>query len=333
MLIISFIFRLFAQSPILISYQAIIRDINGTPLANVDKSIECKILRDSPTGAQVYSETHSAHTNSFELVNLQIGSITPGLETINWANGPYFLKVEVDAVVMGTTQLISVPYALYSKSAENGFQGTSPYFINDRNVGFGTNDPKSTLSVRRTTPNDSAIFEVKNNNGLTVFAVYNKGVRISIDERTKATKGGFAIGGYTTTKGTTDYLRISHDSIRMYIDNSTVSKGTKGGFAIGGFGNAKTPGDRYMLLSGNEGLNSGYNTYLGYNSGNPSKGGGGTHNIAIGYYARATTTTGYSNIFIGDSVGLINGNGFENIFIGRNSGAKMYTGYNNVYIG
>ena len=320
-----------SQAPALINYQGIIRDNNGVPISEADKSVRFTILQGSPTGSQVFTETHGAHTNAFGLVNLKIGSISSGIGAINWETGPFYLKVEVDGTDLGTTQIISVPYAMYAARAGNGFRGNSPYYI-DGNVGIGTNDPKSTLSVAGTTPNDSAIFEVKNNNGNTVFAVYNEGVRVYVDETTKASKGGFAIGGITSVKGATrDYFRVGGDSIRMYIANSSGAKGVKGGFAIGGFDNSKAGESRYMTISSDEGTNSGYNTFLGYKAGNST--GSGTHNIGIGYYAGTSLSTGRNNIFIGDSSGLYTSFGYENIFIGRNSGAKVFGGYNNIYIG
>ena len=325
-----------AQAPSLINYQVVIRDNNGVPVAEADKSIKLTILQGSETGSSVYTETHAAHTNILGLVNLKIGSITPGIENIDWQNGPFFLKVEVDGTDMGTTQIVSVPYAIFAEKAANGFKGDSQFYI-DGNIGIGTNDPKSTLSVVGTTPNDSAIFEVKNNNGNTVFAVYNEGVRIYVDETTKASKGGFAIGGIGANKGTVnEYMRVSGDSIRMYISNSTGAKGAKGGFAIGGYDNVKAANARYMNISSDEGSASGYNTFLGYKAG--GTGSGGVSNIAIGYYSGfgldyADATLGRDNIIIGDSAGLYNNYGYQNIYIGKRSGAKAFAGYHNVYIG
>lgn len=376
-----------AQAPSLISYQAVLRDNTGQPIPDTDVKIDLSILQGSTSGAVVFTETHSAHTNSFGLVNLQVGSIGTGIGLIDWTDGPYFLKVEADEVEFGTIQLISVPYALYAQKAGNVFSGVygdlsgkpdlsiylesetdpvfsaspaqtittedisewnSPKWVRESdslyyiegNVGIGTKDPRSTLSVRGTTPNDSAIFEVKNNNGLTVFAVYNNGVRINLDETSKASKGGFAIGGYGSVKENvfTDYLNISGDSIRMYINNtSPQTKGVKGGFAIGGFGATKSPGGtRYLNIAGNEGTNLGFNTFLGYKAGGP--GSGGISNVAIGYYAGyslnlASSLSGRNNIFIGDSAGLINNSGYQNVYIGKNAGASASAGYHNVYIG
>ncbi|MGD0341678.1 MAG: fibrobacter succinogenes major paralogous domain-containing protein, partial [Bacteroidales bacterium] len=69
------------------------------------------------------------------------------------------------------------------------------------------------------------------------------------DTETKGTKGGFAVGGFDMAKGTKDeYLRITRDSTRVYLNN-TATKGTKGGFAVGGFDMAKGTENNYMLVS------------------------------------------------------------------------------------
>ena len=109
-----------AQSPNAFSYQAVARASNGDQIANQAVSFRISILQDSISGSSVYSETHSATTNKYGLVNLQIGNGTSknDFTAINWANGPYFVKVEMDATggttyaEMGTSQLLSVPYAL-----------------------------------------------------------------------------------------------------------------------------------------------------------------------------------------------------------------------------
>jgi uncharacterized protein (TIGR02145 family) len=99
---------------------------------------------------------------------------------------------------------------------------------------------------------EEALFEVKNKNGQTVFAVYNEGVRIYVDDgKAKgATKGGFAIGGFSTLKSPgQEYMRVTRDSTRVYV-NEDISKGaTKGGFAIGGFSTVKAPGKEYLLVT------------------------------------------------------------------------------------
>ena len=112
--------NLSAQTPTSFQYQAVLRDASGGILANKDVEIGIAILQGSITGNEVFSETHLVTTNSFGLANLQIGSVnTTGMEAMGWGSGPYFVQVSLDGTIMGTSQLLSVPYALYAKSVEN----------------------------------------------------------------------------------------------------------------------------------------------------------------------------------------------------------------------
>ncbi len=113
-------FSTFSQTPTSFQYQAVLRDASGGILANQQVEIGVALLQGSAAGNEVFSETHSVTTNDFGLVNLQIGSVnTADMETIDWSKGPYFIEISVDGTVMGTSQLLSVPYALHAKTVEN----------------------------------------------------------------------------------------------------------------------------------------------------------------------------------------------------------------------
>jgi hypothetical protein len=115
-----------AQAPDKFNYQAILRDASGNARISATVNIEISILQSSATGTAIYTETHSAVTNSFGLVNLQIGGGTVTLgafASIDWAAGPYYLKITVDGTDFGTSQLVSVPYAKYAEKAGNSFSG------------------------------------------------------------------------------------------------------------------------------------------------------------------------------------------------------------------
>jgi uncharacterized protein (TIGR02145 family) len=115
---------LFGQTPESFKYQAVLRDASGNARSNANVTIDIAILQGTATGTQVFIETHIVTTNAFGLVNLEIGSKNPsGFQNIDWSAGPYFIKMGVDGTEMGTSQLLSVPYALHAKTAENGFSG------------------------------------------------------------------------------------------------------------------------------------------------------------------------------------------------------------------
>ena len=117
----------------------------------------------------------------------------------------------------------------------------------------------SKLSV--VSKNDSgtdALFEVKRADGQTVFAVYPDAVNVYVPRSAKGVKGGFAVGGFDGSKATPqDYLRVTPDSVRIYIDPTpSASKGTKGGFAVGGYGESKGIDKMYFNLTGASAVNT-----------------------------------------------------------------------------
>jgi hypothetical protein len=125
-----------AQSPQKMSYQAVIRDADNNLLTSQSIGIRVSILQGSATGTVVYRETYipNPQTNANGMITLEIGSgvpLTGSFATINWANGPYFIKTETDPTgsanytLTGTSQLLSVPYALYSVNGVPGPQGPS----------------------------------------------------------------------------------------------------------------------------------------------------------------------------------------------------------------
>jgi len=115
------------------NYSAVARNAAGQPIATTTIGIQVTILKTSPTGASQYSENHFVNTDAFGLFNLVIGAgaVQSGsMATIDWSNDNYYLKVGMDAtggtnfLTMGTTQLLSVPYAMYAKSAGSVSGGT-----------------------------------------------------------------------------------------------------------------------------------------------------------------------------------------------------------------
>lgn len=143
-------FFAFAQVPQGVSYQAIALNGSGNPVVNSNIGLRLSVLDNSASGTVLYTETHTKTTNSKGLFNTVIGQGMPTFGTfpaINWKTNPKFLKVEMDAAggtnyaLVGTTQLLSVPYALAAKSlvlgAGEGITLTSP---NGTQYQVGVND-------------------------------------------------------------------------------------------------------------------------------------------------------------------------------------------------
>jgi uncharacterized protein (TIGR02145 family) len=115
----------FAQTPEKMSYQAVIRDSGDALVTNQAVGMQISILQTTATATEtaVYVETQTPTTNVNGLVTLEIGTGTPVTGTfagIDWSSGPYFIKTETDPTgsttytITGTSQLMSVPYALYA---------------------------------------------------------------------------------------------------------------------------------------------------------------------------------------------------------------------------
>ena len=117
----------FAQSvPQGINYQAVARDATGDVLMNQALTIQFSVISDLATSAVSWQETHSVNTNDYGLFTAIIGGGTTTtigssatFDVIDWGSTTHFLKVEMDGVDMGTTQLMSAPYSLHTKTADN----------------------------------------------------------------------------------------------------------------------------------------------------------------------------------------------------------------------
>jgi hypothetical protein len=114
----------FAQAPQGFNYQATVRNSSGQLLLNQIVLVKFNVLQNSANGTIVYSENQSANTDDLGHINLVVGqgtATTGTFSAINWGSGSYFLGIELNTgngfVDMGTTQLLSVPYALYTNSS------------------------------------------------------------------------------------------------------------------------------------------------------------------------------------------------------------------------
>lgn len=125
-----------AQTPQKFNYQAIARNVSGQELTNQNISIRISIVDLTPNGNVLYQETHSVITSPMGLFSLEIGggTIVSGVFTnINWGNGDKYIKTEIDPAggtsytAAGTSQLLSVPYALNALNASTSNNGFNHY--------------------------------------------------------------------------------------------------------------------------------------------------------------------------------------------------------------
>ena len=146
----------FAQAPQAFNYQAVIRDADGNLLENQAVGIKISLLQGSATGQEVYAETHTTTTNQFGQVDLKIGTgtiVVGQFNTISWASDPYYLQLAVDLTgganyaVMGTTQMLSVPYALYAEEGSGWEKTENGIGFRDGKVIIGTENPVKELTI------------------------------------------------------------------------------------------------------------------------------------------------------------------------------------------
>ena len=115
----------FAQAPQGFNYQATVRNSSGALIVNQNVNFKFNIMLNSATSLPIFSEIHMAPTDDLGQVNLVIGqgtATTGSFSNINWANGNYYLGIELNTgfgyVAMGTTQLMSVPFAMYANKTK-----------------------------------------------------------------------------------------------------------------------------------------------------------------------------------------------------------------------
>jgi uncharacterized protein (TIGR02145 family) len=147
-LLFSIVSLVSAQAPQIMSYQAVVRNANNTLVINSNVGVRISIIQGSVTGTVVYFESQTALTNSNGLITLEIGSGSM-FGSINWADGPFFIKTEIDPnggtnyTITGASQLLSVPYSLHAKTAEQivgQITETDPVFSNSAAVEITADD-------------------------------------------------------------------------------------------------------------------------------------------------------------------------------------------------
>ena len=198
----------FAQAPEKMSYQAVVRDASNSLTTNQAVGMQISILQTTATGTAVYVETQTPTTNANGLVSLEIGTgtvVSGDFTTIDWANDTYFIKTETDPTggttytITGTTQLMSVPYALHAKTAES-----------------------VTGSLNETDP----VFGASIANGITAADTANWNVDTDTQlDSTDIANLGYIAGATQVTAGTNVTVTGSGTTASPYVVNATSGGG------------------------------------------------------------------------------------------------------------
>ena len=232
------------------SYQAVIRNAGDQLVTNQEIGVRVSILQNSINGIVIYQEIYNPNpeTNNNGLLTIEIGAgvpLTGTFSEIDWSNGPYFLKTEIDPsggttyTITGTSQLLSVPYALYSGTAEilNGeitesqisdlqdylTEETDPFFTGSPASGIEVDDIDNWKEAYEWGDHAAGgyITEVSSGNGLSGGGT-SGAVTLSVDGTVVRTSGDQSIGGNKTFTGTTTVAEPvnSTDAVnKAYVDD------------------------------------------------------------------------------------------------------------------
>ncbi|HNS16915.1 MAG TPA: hypothetical protein PKI34_03735, partial [Bacteroidales bacterium] len=161
-----------SQAPQSFKYQAVVRDRAGQVLPSQDINLQISILQSNTEGPEAYREMHSVTTSELGMVNIEVGkgkSLAGSFTAIDWSAGNHYLRIEMDPAggtnfeLMGFSQLLSVPYALYADRAGSGERGNDfdwqilgPDVVTGHGgdypggyVGVGNNAPQTLLYVAK----------------------------------------------------------------------------------------------------------------------------------------------------------------------------------------
>ena len=364
-----------AQTPQALKYQAVARDNTGNVLTTTNVTFRISILQGSAGGTSVCTETYDATTNEFGLVNLEIGTGEPetgSFTGIDWGNGPYYLQVEMDEnggesyQLMGTSQLLSVPFALYADSSGNtgatqindltdaktagnnlylGLDaGVNDDSTNNQNVGVGRVALNANTSGHHNTATGYyALFSNITGNYNTAYGynasfnnttgnyntVYGNAANLFNEEGSNNTMIGYQAGRGTIEHNKSGNVFLGY---RAGYNDTTDNKlyiensGSSTPLIYGDFDNDIIRFNAKRV----EIRNPDQNIFIGDSTGVMNT---GSRNMFIGDKAGYSNTIGSDNIFIGDSTGFSSTTGDYNLFMGNWAGQLSTTGNSNVILG
>ncbi len=323
-----------SQAPQGFKYQTVVRNLDGLPMADTSLNFLFSILKDSINGDSVYTETHLATTSHLGMVQVVIGAgnvVLGSFDSINWGMSEYFLKTELkfaeteEYQLMGISQLLSVPYALFAENVANvdddwSISGDDIINANSGNVAIGLTNPEEKLHVNGNIKTDDTLkFKGYTNpevNNPGQILIGYKDIKIGYQEDNF---GNILIGNSLYGKTVFDLGITGSGNIGIGTD---VFNETTTGFSnvcIGMYSG-------YNLSTGNN------NVFVGPSAGEHME--TGTFNVCLGNQT-GNGRNGNRNIFMGDRAGYAwNGEGNDNIMLGYYTGFKFNaTNSNSIFIG
>jgi trimeric autotransporter adhesin len=306
---------LVAQVPQLFNYQGIARDAGGNVLPNHKIGVQLSVLDGGPAGTVVYTETFTDTTNAFGLFSMPVGggNVTSGsFSGINWATGNKYLQTSIDLsggtsyALSGTTQLLSVPYALYAGKAVVGV-GNGSWNLNGNTGSADSNFIGTTDTIPFTVRvNDSLSGKIDPVSFNSFWGYQSGSSALTGSENT-------AIGYQTLNGGGSGSFNTAVGSEVLVASNS---------------GSNNTAVGHSAMRSNSTGVS---NTALGF--GTLTDNTTGAENSAGGYFSMFHNTTGNFNTAFGWQALQNNTTGNDNTAIGREALSSNQTGYGNVAVG
>lgn len=344
----------FGQAPNKISYQAIVRNSSNVLLTNQTIGMRISIIQGSIVGTADYIETQTTNSNAFGLISIEIGNgnvISGVFNNLNWANGPYYIKTETDPLggsnytISSTTEILSVPYALFSKTSERcldkkiwstlgndkldslSFMGTTdtiPLRFKVNNIPSGTIDFKNSVTALGfntiNNPNAGGYWNVAlGSKTLTAITSGYGNISIGVQNLYK-NKNGFA----NISIGCNSQQNAEEAVYNITLGHNTLYYNQKGNSNIAIGNNALTMFDFPVSIAS-------YNTAIG--EGSMRNNSIGYRNNGIGAYSLQNLTSGQQNTAIGIDAGRSLQTGNANVFLGNNSDVKDSSISNSVVIG
>jgi len=331
-----------AQAPQKFKYQSIARNTSGQELVNSAVGLRFSIRDLSGSGTVVYQETHAVTTNTFGLFSVNVGEGTPingTMGAVDWANGAKYLEIEADLAggtsysAFGTSELLSVPYALFSQSSGTPLlplgnaPGDTPYWdgsswiTNNSNlynnggfIGIGTAAPVQQLHVNG---NMNIVLD-------SSYMINNRKILW-----TRGT-GNLFVGLNAGSSNTIGF----NNSFLGYNSGIQNSVGSQNTFVGTETGSANLDGMMNSFLGRRAGFsntNGNENTFIGAYAGQSNT--EGLHNSFFGVTTGSANTLGSENTFIGAHAGYFNDLGSFNTFIGNFAGDANTSGIYNTFLG
>ena len=338
-----------AQAPLGFNYQGVALTNAGTPVSNTVISLRIALIESQQLGTTRFQETHNVNTDAYGQFSVTIGNgqaVTGKMSDVQWSKFPYYMKVELDLkggtafVLVGTSQLLSVPYALYANNAGA--------------ASISVDSIKNELATIRLVQRGDSIFLNNNRGGVFIpkisvsdaIVATSNTIQLGNNSITDVkTSGKLTASGFKTPTGTSSQYLMADGSVSSGTSSTTavpytgatkaVDLGaydlTLNGLTLGlgaGQKDANTVFGRSALARNTEGYRI---TAIG--SGAMSSNTTGGDNTGVGWEVLSANTTGAANTVIGSKSLNVNTTGTHNSVIGNNTMLYNITGSYNTALG